>query len=208
LRRRSDRSIVQTLTAIAEQLRLNAPIPEGVRRLVDVREPSQPAGVADLTDEEILFPLPTNEAQLDIVRRLHDRPGVLVQGPPGTGKSHSIANLVAHLLAKGERVLVTSHTARALEVLRDRIPAEIRELAVVVLGNDSRGRDELQSSVRGISERYATWNPRLYQGRITRCRDDLAAAQSSELALRQRLQALRERDSEPHPPMFGGYEGT
>jgi REase_MTES_1575/AAA domain len=209
LRRRSDRSIVQTLTAIAEQLRLNAPIPEGVRRLVDVREPPpQPAGMADLSDEQILFPLPANEAQLDIVRRLHDRPGVLVQGPPGTGKSHSIANLVAHLLAKGERVLVTSHTARALEVLRDRIPAEIRQLAVVVLGNDSRGRDELQSSVRGISERYATWNPRLYQERITHCRDNLAAARSTELALRQRLQALRERDSEHHPPMFGGYHGT
>src|SRR5262249_56156229 len=97
------------------------------------------------------------DSQLHIVRRLQARPGVLVQGPPGTGKSHTIANLVAHLLAHGRRVLVTSHTARALEVLRDRIPAEVRELAVVVLGNDARGREARPPSVPHISARDATW---------------------------------------------------
>jgi len=209
LRRRSDRSVVQALTTIAEQLRFNAPIPEGVRRLVDVGDLPAAGDDDEPTPEpEILFPLPANEAQLDIVRRLRERPGVLVQGPPGTGKSHSIANLVAHLLAQGERVLVTSHTARALEVLRDRIPAEIRELAVVVLGSDARGRDELQASVHGISERYSAWNPRRSQQQVARRRDELADARSAELKLRERLQALRERDSERHPRAFGGYEGT
>jgi very-short-patch-repair endonuclease len=213
LRRRSDRSVVQALSSIADQLRQGCPIPEGVRRLVDIAEPSagsreDEAAATEERQEEILFPLPANEAQLDIVRRLRERPGVLVQGPPGTGKSHTIANLVAHLLAHGQRVLVTSHTARALEVLRDRVPAEIRELAVVVLGNDARGRDELQASVRGISDRYATWDGRRSEKRIERRREELTAARAAEAELLDRLHSLRERDAERHPPVFGGYEGT
>ena len=51
---------------------------------------------------------------------------VVVQGPPGTGKTHTIANLVTDLLAHGKRVLITSHTARALQVLRDKLPEELR----------------------------------------------------------------------------------
>ena len=213
LRRRSERSIVQALTSIADELRAGAPIPEGVRRLVDLAEGAVEVETPDSEPEaeeteQILFPLPANDTQLDIVRRLRARPGVLVQGPPGTGKSHTIANLVAHLLAHGKRVLVTSHTARALEVLRDRIPAEIRELAVVVLGNDARGREELQASVHNISERYATWDSKRSWGRVGRHRRELEAATAAEAELRGRMRELRESDTRRHPPAFGGYEGT
>src|SRR5215472_138538 len=213
LRRRSDRSIVQSLTSIAEQLRSGVPIPEGVRRLVDLAETevaieNPPDSAPDDPHEEILFPLPANDTQLDIVRRLHDRPGVLVQGPPGTGKSHTIANLVAHLLAHGKRVLVTSHTARALEVLRDRIPAEVRELAVVVLGNDARGREELQASVHGISERYASWDPARSRERVSHHRRELEVADAAEAELRARMRELREGDASRHARAFGDYEGT
>jgi hypothetical protein len=41
----------------------------------------------------------------------------LVQGPPGTGKSHT-----------GKRVLVTAETGRALQVLKEKLPEEIRTL--------------------------------------------------------------------------------
>ncbi|HEY7199142.1 MAG TPA: AAA domain-containing protein [Candidatus Dormibacteraeota bacterium] len=211
LRRRSERSIVQALTAIGDQLRAGGTIPEGVRRLVDLAD----GGVVVETDEpepveeeEVLFPLPANDTQLDIVRRLRDRPGVLVQGPPGTGKSHTIANLVAHLLAHGERVLVTSHTARALEVLRDRIPPEVRELAVVVLGNDARGREELQASVHGISERYASWDPARSRQRVAGHRRELEAARAAEEELRGRIRQLRERDTLRHERVIEGFDGT
>ncbi|HSR26664.1 MAG TPA: AAA domain-containing protein, partial [Candidatus Eisenbacteria bacterium] len=218
LRRRSDRSIVQALTSIADQLRAGTAVTEGVRRLVEltdggvsVETPAPATGEEEEEEEdqeEILFPLPANDTQLDIVRRLRDRPGVLVQGPPGTGKSHTIANLVTHLLAHGQRVLVTSHTARALEVLRDRIPYEVRELAVVVLGNDARGREELQASVHGISERYATWDPTRSRERVARHRRELELARGAEAELRGRLRELRERDTVRHTKVHGGYEGT
>ena len=51
--------------------------------------------------QEIYFPLPANREQRRIVEAISHRRGVLVQGPPGTGKSHTIANLVCHLLLVG-----------------------------------------------------------------------------------------------------------
>ncbi|MBO0682407.1 MAG: AAA family ATPase, partial [Candidatus Dormibacteraeota bacterium] len=210
LRRRNERSILQALEAIVEQLQEgSADLPEGVRQLVQIVEEGDPEEeAADASQSEVLLPLPANEEQLDIVRRLRSRPGVLVQGPPGTGKSHTIANLVAHLLAQGQRVLVTSHTARALEVLRDKVPKEIRELAVVVLGNDVSGRDELRASVAGIQHRYSSWNPRRSEERVSSLRDALDDARAAEAEAVGRLSTLREADSHHHPPRFGDYEGT
>ena len=96
--------------------------------------------------EEILFPLPYNEEQKRILQQLSSNAGVIVQGPPGTGKSHTISNLISHLLAHGKRVLVTSEKEHALTVLRDKLPAEIRELAVSVLGADSKTIKQTETS--------------------------------------------------------------
>jgi DNA replication ATP-dependent helicase Dna2 len=46
--------------------------------------------------------------------KLTDESVVLVQGPPGTGKTYLLADLCAHLLQQGQRVLVTALTNRAL----------------------------------------------------------------------------------------------
>ena len=105
--------------------------------------------------EEVLFPLPANEEQREIVNKLSKNIGVVVQGPPGTGKSHTIVNLIAHLLAHGKRVLITSQTHRALHVLgemiRDKLP-EIAPLCVSVMGGDARSVQELEVAVTKISE--------------------------------------------------------
>lgn len=204
LRKRADRSIVQALDSIVAQLSEGGPIPDTVRQLVGTA--NRTAQDSDL--EDILFPLPANEQQIEVVRRLRDRPGVLVQGPPGTGKSHTTANLIAHLLAGGKRVLVTSHTARALAVLREKIPADIRELAVVVLGNDLTGRQELNASVRGISQRYASWDTRDAAVRIKRARQTRNRALATETSVIERLRTIREHDCFSHPPRAGGYAGT
>ncbi|WP_214786069.1 AAA domain-containing protein [Exiguobacterium sp. s183] len=101
--------------------------------------------------EEILFPLPYNEEQKRILSQLSNHAGVVVQGPPGTGKSHTISNLISHLLAHGKRVLVTSEKEHALNVLRDKLPAQIRQLAVSVLGSDSKTTKQTESSLQAIA---------------------------------------------------------
>ncbi|WML33787.1 AAA domain-containing protein [Clostridium sp. OS1-26] len=106
----------------------------------------------DSASKDVLFPLPANEEQEEITRRLAQNFGVVVQGPPGTGKSHTIANLICHLMAHGKRILVTSQTDRALKVLSDKIPDEIKSLCISLLGNDAKALKDLDESVRKITE--------------------------------------------------------
>lgn len=102
---------------------------------------------------ELFFPLPANEQQVQIVERLKQNYGVTVQGPPGTGKTHTIANLVSHYLSQGKKVLITSQKENALKVLRDKIPAEIRDLCVPVLGGGRESIQEIENSINTISEK-------------------------------------------------------
>ena len=90
----------------------------------------------DEVGTDLYFPLAANEEQKDIARRLATNYGLTVQGPPGTGKTHTIANIVSHLLAHGKKVLITSQKENPLKVLKDKIPEEIRDLCVPVLGGE------------------------------------------------------------------------
>ncbi len=108
-------------------------------------------------DEHILLSKPANAEQLEIARRLEKDGAVLVQGPPGTGKTHTIANLLGHLLAQGKSVLVTSHTAKALQVLREKVVEPLQPLCVSVL-DDSTSREQMEQSVDAITERLASSN--------------------------------------------------
>ena len=76
----------------------------------------------------ILLSMEANREQLEIAERIERYNAVLVQGPPGTGKTHTIANLLGHFLAQGKSVLVTSHTKKALAVLKEKVPDEIKDL--------------------------------------------------------------------------------
>ncbi len=123
---------------------------------VSVSASAQPVGVvAELLGERLLLPLASNEEQERIAVQLRHARGVTVQGPPGTGKSHTIANLVSHLVAHGQRVLVTAHDEQALAVLREKIPAELRDLSVAVLGGSSASLTQLHASVQLIMEAVA-----------------------------------------------------
>lgn len=108
------------------------------------------AGTKELDDPRLYFPLPTNDEQREIAERLEARKAVLVKGPPGTGKSHTIANLVTHLLARGERILVTAQAPKALEVLLRLLPREIVNLCVTALGPAREEQQRLEDSVSKI----------------------------------------------------------
>lgn len=104
-----------------------------------------------------LFPLPYNEEQFEIAKRLNEQDAVTVKGPPGTGKSHTIANLISHFVAQGKSILVVSHNAKALSVLKDKLPSGIQELAVSLV-NEGKGNESLKGSVnaiiRNLAQRY------------------------------------------------------
>ncbi|MCC7478051.1 AAA family ATPase [bacterium] len=127
-----------------------------------------------LSDAELHFPLPWNDEQKRIAERLEGHYGVVVKGPPGTGKSHTIANLISRFLAQGKTVLVTSQTSKALAVLRDKLPASIRSLAVSQL-NQTAGRDEvLQQSISEISSNLGERQTRYSEQKAEALRRELA----------------------------------
>jgi len=106
-------------------------------------------------DSEVLLSKPANPEQIRIAQQLEEHGGVLVQGPPGTGKTHTIGNLVGHLLAQGKSVLVTSHTTKALRMVRHHIVPELRPLCVSLLESDLDSRKQLESAVGSIAERLS-----------------------------------------------------
>ena len=92
-----------------------------------------------------------NAEQKRIIDRLDKHGCVSVQGPPGTGKSHTIANLIGHLLAKGESALVSSHRSKALEVVRSQVSEELRSMCVSVLDDQKINKEQLEKSVNYLT---------------------------------------------------------
>jgi very-short-patch-repair endonuclease len=107
------------------------------------------------SDSQVLLSKAANPEQIRIGQQLEEHGGVLVQGPPGTGKTHTIGNLVGHLLAQGKSVLVTSHATKALRMVRHHIVPELRPLCVSVLESDLDSRKQLESAVGSIAERLS-----------------------------------------------------
>lgn len=86
---------------------------------------------------DILLSKEANKEQLEIANRVERYNAVLVQGPPGTGKTHTIANLMGHFLAQGKSVLVTSHTKKALGVLKEKVAPGLQNLCVSILDDSN-----------------------------------------------------------------------
>ena len=157
---------------------------------------------------EVYFPLAANREQRRIVEAINRQRGVLVQGPPGTGKSHTIANLICHLLATGKRVLITAETGRALQVLKDKLPEEIKPLCVSLLGQGGDAFAELNTSVQGITTRQAAYSPGAYDDRTTEIDRDLDNARRRLKETDSELRSLREEETCPHSIAHGTYSGT
>jgi very-short-patch-repair endonuclease len=137
---------------------------------------SSDSDVATPQDEEILdvfFPKPFNDDQLEIVRRLSRSDGLVVQGPPGTGKTHTIANLICHSMATGQRVLVVSRGEAALAVLKDQLPKEVQPLAIAVLSNEREGLRQIENTIREIQSVIEATQPQNRRTTILRLEREL-----------------------------------
>jgi very-short-patch-repair endonuclease len=150
------------IEGILADLRTREDLPWSLLNIVGEESPIAGGGDASplpsdsaQTGGEVLLSKPANPEQIRIAQQLEAHGGVLVQGPPGTGKTHTIGNLVGHLLAQGKSVLVTSHTTKALRMVRHHIVPELRPLCVSVLESDLDSRKQLESAVGSIAERLS-----------------------------------------------------
>jgi len=151
------------------------------------------------TAERLLLPMATNEAQESIAARLAAHRTVAVQGPPGTGKTHTIRNLICHLVAHGKRVLVLAQKEDPLRVLRDGLPEEIQPLCLAVLGRSADQLVQLQIAARELSDRAATLDQDAEAGTVARIAAALDAAHQRYAAARDDLIAAAEREAATYP---------
>jgi very-short-patch-repair endonuclease len=100
---------------------------------------------------DLYFPKAFNDEQVRIIQLLDISDGVVAQGPPGTGKTHTIANVICHYLAEGQRVLVTSMKDPALGVLQEQLPEEIRPLAISLLTSEQDGMNQFEHAINKIA---------------------------------------------------------
>ncbi|MEU3189068.1 AAA domain-containing protein [Streptomyces sp. NPDC006992] len=219
LRERGRRSTTDALKEIARHIDNGTPPTEllsyiagrdGALTAADLAADEEGAGQEGAGPEgrETYFALPANEEQRTIAERLRSNRLVVVQGPPGTGKTHTIANLVTDLLAQGKRVLITSHTPRALRVLRDKLPESIRDLCVSRTEDGAAARRELESSVQRILSEYAGYDPKAAQRDIRALQQRLADARTAQQAMLRDLAVLREQETVHFEAEIGDYSGT
>jgi very-short-patch-repair endonuclease len=203
-RPRSNNYLFEDLKRLQEKLQGGCEIPAGPLALVtpssDQPVEYEPVRFRGLSSrgipesgkslEELYFPLPYNDEQVTIVQYLERAPGVTVQGPPGTGKTHTIANIVCHYLAKGRRVLVTSRGERALEILRDKIPEEVRALTVALLASDREGVRQFQAAIEAIQHQVSQLNPEITKREIVTATSAIDRAHGELISIDRRVDEI------------------
>lgn len=211
LRPRPKAGLAQAFALIAEQIEAAGAVPAGLRPLLDPDQPpaAQPdpsPGALLTVDEEVFSPLPLNDVQRRILERVDKNAQTLVQGPPGTGKTHTAAALLSHLLAQGKRVLVTAHTERALHEVRDKLPDQIRPLAVSVIGASRQDMSDLRLAVDTISRNATEHDPHAADASIEQMLSTVEDLRRRRQELNESLLDAREKDVRTHHR--GKYEGT
>jgi len=215
LRKRSIRGLTEVLKRIKKRIEEDNIIPPEFRDIAEmsVDESHTSSEEKDTTDMdfggEIYIPKPFNEEQRHIIEKIRSSNGVLVQGPPGTGKSHTIANLICHLLATGKRILITAKTPRALKVLEGHVPEEIRPLCINLLGSGIEERKALETSVNSILQKNEESN--LFENAqkgVQKGEDELYRLRQEKAAITNRLRAIRESETHSQTIADGAYRGT
>lgn len=214
LRRRTRHAVRKIYSSIADAVADGETCSDGWKELVSIpddapvsRTDSVPKKSQD-DDQEMFFPLPANSEQEKIVRFARRGNGVLVQGPPGTGKSHTIANLICHLLATGQRVLVTAETSRALSVLKDKIPDDLKPLCVSLLDGGRESNEELAKSVNEITRRHSSWSQELNAHDVVECEQTLDGLRREIASCNEKIRSLRSLEVEQVSLGSGQYGGT
>ncbi|MDR3213233.1 MAG: DUF4011 domain-containing protein [Azoarcus sp.] len=139
---------------------------------------NQPTQADVAVDEgKLLLPFAADGSQMAAIAAAVGGKSFVLNGAPGTGKSQTIANLIAHALEMGKRVLFVASKEAALETVNCRLQtAGLEEFTLKVYGsrgNMSDIRRQLKRSLRvAASDHETAWTAAL-----ARHGDALAALQ-------------------------------
>ncbi|UQV55618.1 AAA domain-containing protein [Corynebacterium pseudodiphtheriticum] len=209
LRKRQRTGLASAFKNIATEILATGVVPAGLATLIDPNSqaevhPVDEPGATFESNDEIFTPLPLNDKQLQVLKHVDTHAQTIVQGPPGTGKTHMAAALLSHLLAQGKRVLVTAEADRALYELRDKLPEEIRELAVSVINSGQSDLAELKVAVDTISRRSSGYDPAAAMGEINDLESKLSQLEEQRTA--KQRQWISRLESERDNLAIPGYD--
>jgi very-short-patch-repair endonuclease len=124
----------------------------------------------------IFCPRSADSSQLAAVMAAAAGHDFVLEGPPGTGKSQTIANIIAHCLAHGKRVLFVAEKRAALDVVYRRLREEGLEPFCLELHSNKSGKADVVAqfdrSLKFITVDGATdWERRAAE--LERLRDSL-----------------------------------
>jgi hypothetical protein len=106
---------------------------------------------ASTLEEGSVLPFPSDNRQQRVVRAADRYRRVVVSGPPGTGRSQTMANLVCHLVARGQRVLVSGQEDKGLEVLSELLAGlNVDYLSMTLLKDDAGSKKILADGIEGL----------------------------------------------------------
>ena len=92
---------------------------------------------------EVYCPRSVDSSQLAAVLAAAAGHDFVLEGPPGTGKSQTIANIIAHCLAHGKRVLFVAEKRAALDVVHRRLREEGLEPFCLELHSNKTGKGDV-----------------------------------------------------------------
>ena len=123
---------------------------------------------------ELFTPLNCDSSQMVAVEASGKPQDFVLEGPPGTGKSETIANIIAHNLAKGRKVLFVAEKIAALQVVYRRLEKiGLDHLALELHSNKANKRAVLDQLRRATEERDARSSARwLEEAKALKARRD------------------------------------
>lgn len=101
-----------------------------------------------------------NDTQKEaVIKALSSDSLFLLQGPPGTGKTEVIAEICAQMAKRGNKILISSETHKAIDNVFDRLPkiSEIRPIRLIPSNSHKKSRysidDLLENFYKNITDR-------------------------------------------------------
>ncbi|HEY8478264.1 MAG TPA: AAA domain-containing protein [Spirillospora sp.] len=153
-----------------------------------------------------------DESQRSAFRKALAVPDVgLILGPPGTGKTRTIIEIARASAARGERVLVTSYTNRAVDNVLQDLPSDLLVLRVGREDGITPGCEHLTLEAQAAAlqaealrrtedafRAYASANPNREEadGRLRRLGDSIRALRGAEAARQEAAAAFERRSAQ------------
>lgn len=125
---------------------------------------------------DMFTPLDADSSQLAAVMAAADGHDAVIIGPPGTGKSQTIANMIAHCLAKGKTVLFVAEKSAALDVVHRRLKAIGLADACLELHSNKADRRSVLTQLGAAWDRATEANAEQWMdvtGKVQQIRDEL-----------------------------------